>query len=130
MSPRGTHALHESATSRSISRRVVLVVPQAAGTSTASAGLGVAAWQAVEPEIDDGDTEPVERVGLDALRMPPDRLLTPRALRNCRSGPATRSASTTVETHTRGMHQPGALHDLDAMNKTEMLLWEDWGGLD
>jgi hypothetical protein len=46
-------------------------------------------WRLVEPEIDDGHTDPVDGASFDALDVPPDRFLTgPRAWQLARSGAA------------------------------------------
>jgi hypothetical protein len=91
-------------------------------------------WRLVEPEIDDDHTDPADGTSVDALDVPPDRFLTaPRAWQLARSGaidperfvtdpdleiPATRSWPWL-------RHQ--LVHDLAALNKTEMLLHERWG---
>jgi len=44
-------------------------------------------WRLVEPEIDDGHTDPVDRASFDALDVPPNRFLTARrAWQLARSG--------------------------------------------
>jgi hypothetical protein len=86
-------------------------------------------WRLVEPEIDDGHTDPADGASFDALDVPPDRFLTaPHAWQAARSG--------AIDPE-RFIDGPGLgiwswlrhnlVHDLAALNKTEMLLWEDWG---
>jgi hypothetical protein len=96
-----------------------------------------ARWRLVEPEIDDGHTDPVDGASFDTLDVPPDRFLTaPRAWQLARSG-AVDSERFVVDPGleiptTRGMSQlrRNLVRDLAALNKTEMLLWEDWEMLD
>ena len=94
-------------------------------------------WRLVEPEIDDGHTDPVDGASFDALDVPPDRFLTaPRAWQLARSGavdPERFVVDPGLEIPaTRGLPQlrRNLVRDLAALNKTEMLLWEDWGVLD
>ena len=86
-------------------------------------------WRLVEPEIDDGHTDPADGASFDALDVPPDRFLTaPRAWQLARSG--------AIDPE-RFIDGPGLgiwswlrhnlVHDLAALNKTEMLLHEVWG---
>lgn len=91
-------------------------------------------WRLVEPEIHDGHTDPDGGASFDALDVPPDRFLTaPRAWQLARSGavdPERFVISPDLELPTtRGLPQlrRNLVRDLAAMNKTEMLLWEDWG---
>ena len=69
--------------------------------------------------------------------MPPDRFLTaPRAWQLARSGAVDPERFVTDPDleipATRGWPQlrHNLVHDLAALNKTEMLLWEDWGAPD
>jgi len=94
-------------------------------------------WRLVEPEIDDGHADPAGGAGFDALDVPPDRFLTaPRAWQLARSGavdPERFVVDPGLEIPaTRGVPQlrRNLVRDLAALNKTEMLLWEDWGVLD
>ncbi len=96
-----------------------------------------ARWRLVEPEIDDGHADPVDGTSFDALDVPPDRFLTgPRAWQLARSGavdPERFVVSPDLEIPaTRGLPQlrRSLVRDLAALNKAEMLLWEDWGVLD
>jgi hypothetical protein len=91
-------------------------------------------WRLVEPEIHDDHPHPDGGAGFDALDVPPDRFLTaPRAWQLARSGavdPERFVISPDLELPTtRGMSQlrRTLVRDLAALNKTEMLLWEDWG---
>jgi hypothetical protein len=94
-------------------------------------------WRLVEPEIDDGHIDPVDGASFDALDVPRDRFLTaPRAWQLARSGavdPGRFVVSPDLEIPaTRGLPQlaRNLVRDLAALNKAEMLLWEDWGVLD
>jgi transglutaminase superfamily protein len=91
-------------------------------------------WRLVEPEIDDDHTDPVDGASFDVLDVPPDRFLTaPRAWQLARSGgldPERFVVAPALEIPTtRGLGQlrRNLVRDLAALNKTEMLLWEDWG---
>ena len=91
-------------------------------------------WRLVEPEIDDGHTDPADGASFDVLDVPPDRFLTaPRAWQLARSGAVDPERFVTDPDleipATRGWPQlrHNLVHDLAALNKTEMLLWEDWG---
>jgi len=94
-------------------------------------------WRLVEPEIDDDHTDPVDGASFDGLDVPPDRFLTaPRAWQLARSGAVDPERFVTDPDleipATRGWPQlrHNLVHDLAALNKTEMLLWEDWGAPD
>jgi Transglutaminase-like superfamily len=91
-------------------------------------------WRLVEPEIDDGHADPAGGASFDALDVPPGRFLTaPRAWQLARcgaAGPERFVIDPGLENPaTRGWPQlrRSLVHDLAALNKTEMLLWEDWG---
>ena len=91
-------------------------------------------WRLVEPEIDDGHTDPSDGASFDALDVPRDRFLAaPRAWQLARSGVVDPERFVTDPgleiPATRGWPQlrHNLVHDLAALNKTEMLLWEDWG---
>ena len=94
-------------------------------------------WRLVEPEIDDGHADPADGASFDALDVPAERFLTaPRAWQLARSG-ALAPDRFVVDPGldipaTRGWPQlrHNLVHDLAALNKAEMLLWEDWGVLD
>jgi hypothetical protein len=86
-------------------------------------------WRLVEPEIDDGHIDPADGAGFDALDVPPDRFLTaPRAWQLARSGaidPERFITAPGLEIWPWLRHN--LVHDLAALNKTEMLLSECWG---
>ena len=86
-------------------------------------------WRLVEPEIDDGHTDPTDGARLDVLDVPPDRFLTaPRAWQLARCGavdPERFVADPAIGGWSWLRHY--LVHDLAALNKTEMLLHEVWG---
>ena len=86
-------------------------------------------WRLVEPEIDDDHTDPADGASFDALDVPPDRFLTaPRAWQLARSGaidPERFITAPGLEIWPWLRHN--LVHDLAALNKTEMLFWEVWG---
>lgn len=93
-------------------------------------------WRLVEPEIADGHTDPADGASFDPLDVPAERFLTaPRAWQLARSGTADPERFVVDP----GLDVPGTrgwpqlrhnlVHDLAALNKAEMLLWEDWGVL-
>src|SRR5262245_31122885 len=86
-------------------------------------------WRLVEPEIDDGHTDPADGASFDALDVPPGRFLTaPRAWQLARSGAIDPERFITppgLEIWSWLRHN--LVHDLAALNKTEMLLHEVWG---
>jgi len=91
-------------------------------------------WRLVEPEIDDDHGDAAGGGGFDALDVPPGRFLTaPRAWQLARSGAIDPERFVTDPgleiPATRGWPQlrHNLVHDLAALNKTEMLLWERWG---
>jgi hypothetical protein len=91
-------------------------------------------WRLVEPEIDDDHTSPADGASFDALDVPADRFLTaPRAWQLARSGAVDPERFVTDPDleipATRGWPQlrHSLVHDLAALNKAEMLLWERWG---
>ncbi len=91
-------------------------------------------WRLVEPEIHDDHPYPAGGTSFDALDVPPDRfLIAPRAWQLARSGavnPERFVITPDLELPTtRGMSQlrRDLVRDLAALNKAEMLLWEDWG---
>jgi len=94
-------------------------------------------WRLVEPEIADGFADPTDGTVLDPLDVPRDRFLTgPTAWQLARSGRADPSRFVVDP----DMQIPGTrgwpyllhnlVHDLAALNKAEMLLWESWGVMD
>jgi hypothetical protein len=91
-------------------------------------------WRLVDAELWDGHTDPNDGAVLDPLDLSPDRFLTgPDAWLRCRAGeaePETFLVSPYLEIPvTRGwpylLHN--LVHDLAALNKREMILWDDWG---
>ena len=94
-------------------------------------------WRLVEPEIADLHADPADGASFDPLDVPADRFLTgPRAWQLARSGAADPERFVVDPgleiPATRGWPQlrHNLVHDLAALNKAEMLLWEDWGVLD
>src|SRR5262249_22214336 len=86
-------------------------------------------WRLVEPEIDDDHTDPSDGASIDALDVPPDRFLTaPRAWQLARSGAIDLERFVT-DPAIQGWPwlRRNLVHDLAALNKTEMLLPECWG---
>jgi hypothetical protein len=86
-------------------------------------------WRLVEPEIDDDHTDPTDGASFDALDVPPDCFLTaPRAWQLARSG-AIDPERFVADPAIRGWPwlRHNLVHDLAALNKTEMLLHEVWG---
>lgn len=89
-------------------------------------------WHLVDPELADDYTSP-DGVRVDPLDLPPDAfLLAGSAWRRCRAGTAD-PESFVVDPgleikETRGWPQirHNLVHDLAALNKTEMLLWDTW----
>ena len=91
-------------------------------------------WRLVDAELDAGHGDRTDDTVLDPLDLPRDRFITgPQAWIACRRDEA--DAETFVVAPdldipgTRGwpylMHN--LVHDLVALNRREMLLWEDWG---
>ena len=94
-------------------------------------------WRLVEPEIDDDHTDPVEGARASTLltrpRPLPDRPACLAASPLWWIHPEPSVTDPDPETPaTRGWPQlrHNLVHDLAALNKTEMLLWEDWGAPD
>ena len=91
-------------------------------------------WRMVDPELHDGHRDPMDQAVIDPLDVPLDRfIVAPRAWLDCRAGAAD---------PTRFVVDPGLdipqtrgwpylvhnlLHDLAALNKQEMVLWDSWG---
>jgi hypothetical protein len=86
-------------------------------------------WRLVEPEIDDDHTDPADGASIDALDVPPDRFLTaPRAWQLARSGAIDPERFITPpDLEIWAWLRHNLIHDLAALNKTEMLLHEVWG---
>ena len=91
-------------------------------------------WRLVDPELRDGHRDPTDGAVIAPLDVPADRFITaPRAWLACRAGtadPARFVVHPTLDVpQTRGwpylVHN--LLHDLAALNKQEMVLWDSWG---
>jgi hypothetical protein len=91
-------------------------------------------WRLVDAELDEDHLDPTDGSRIDPLDLPRDRFLVAgRAWQSCRAGEAEPDAfmvdpSLDLES-TRGWSylQHNLIHDLAALNKTEMLLWDAWG---
>lgn len=91
-------------------------------------------WRLVDPELHPGHIDPTDGAMLDPLDLPRDRfIVAPEAWRRCREGdddPERYLVSPFLEIpELRGwpylLHN--VVHDLAALNKREMILWDDWG---
>lgn len=91
-------------------------------------------WHLVDPELHEGHTDPNDGMTIDPLDIPRDRFIAaPAAWQSCRAG-ATDPARFVVAPAldipmTRSWPQlvHNLLHDLAALNRREMLLWDNWG---
>ena len=95
---------------------------------------GEGRWRLVDAELREGHADPNDGRVLDPLDLTRDRFIVgPEAWRRCRAGeaepetfvvapdldiPATRSWPYLLH---------NVVHDLAALNKREMILWDDWG---
>jgi hypothetical protein len=91
-------------------------------------------WRLVDPELHDGHVDPTDGAVIDPLDVSPDRfIVAPRAWLACRAGdadPARFVVDPGLEIpQTRGWPYlaHNVLHDLAALNKQEMVLWDYWG---
>jgi hypothetical protein len=91
-------------------------------------------WLLLEPEVSDSFAA---RAGFDPLDVPPDKFVTgPRAWMAARSREIDPSrfmvTPDLVEPYTRGWFslRHHVVQDLAALNKAEMLVWDQWGILD
>jgi hypothetical protein len=91
-------------------------------------------WRLVDPEMDGGWKPEVNGQSVDWLDLTPDQFVTgPRAWRAAREGgsdPERCVVYPEVDVPVlRGWPYiaHNVIHDLAALNKTEMLLWEGWG---
>ncbi len=91
-------------------------------------------WRLVDPELHDGHRDPADGAVIDPLDVPADRFIAaPRAWLACRAGkadPARFLVDPGLDVpQTRGWPYLGhnLLHDLAALNKQEMVLWDSWG---
>lgn len=91
-------------------------------------------WRLVDPELHEGHRDPTDGAVIDPLDVPADRfIVAPRAWLTCRAGEADPSRFVVDPglgiPQTRGwpylVHN--LLHDLAALNKQEMVLWDSWG---
>jgi hypothetical protein len=94
-------------------------------------------WRLVEPEIDDGFVSEASGVAVDPLDVAPEMFLTgSRAWQAARSGGQDAERFVVAPDlqipDTRGWLylRHNLIHDLAALNKTEMLLWDQWGLMD
>ena len=96
-------------------------------------------WRLVDPELADGHTGGSDPSPVDPLDVPASRFLTgPRAWRACRAceaDPERFAVDPDLKVPgTRGWPylRHNLVHDLAALTKREMLLWDEWGlvGLD
>jgi hypothetical protein len=91
-------------------------------------------WRLVDAELHDGHRDRNDDAILDPLDLPPDRfIVAPRAWLACRTGEAD-PARFVVHPDldipgTQGWPylRHNLVHDLAALNKREMILWDDWG---
>ena len=91
-------------------------------------------WRLVDPELGDGFVDETDGKSLDPLDVPRDRfLIGGLAWRMCRErevDPERFLVDPDLEVEqTRGWSylQHNLIHDLAALNKTEMVLWDYWG---
>lgn len=94
-------------------------------------------WRLVEPGFEDNFTDPGDGTTVDLLDVPRDKFLVGTdAWAACRSGsadPAKFVVSPDLDVpFLRDMPYVlhNLVHDLAALNKHEMILWDVWGGLD
>lgn len=91
-------------------------------------------WRLVDAELDDGHVDPNDGTPIDPLDVPRDRfLLAGTAWQRCREGeadPETFLVAPELDVEqTRGWPYlcHNLVHDLAALNKVEMILWDSWG---
>ena len=91
-------------------------------------------WRLLDANIGDGYRDPTDGATIDPLDVPRDRFLVAGAAwQRCRrdeDDPASFVVSPQLELpDTRGWPylRHNLVHDLAALNKTEMLLWDGWG---
>lgn len=89
-------------------------------------------WRLIDPQLVDNYKSP-DGKSVDPLNLPPDKfLLAGSAWKQCRAGladPEIFVVSPDLELEkTRGWAEiyHNMVHDLAALNKTEMLLWDEW----
>lgn len=94
-------------------------------------------WRLIEPEIDDDHIAAIDGTTIDPLDVPTDKFITaPRAWLLTRAGEQDAERFVVAPDlqipDTRGFWylRHNLIHDLAALNKTEMLLWDEWGLMD
>lgn len=93
-----------------------------------------ARWRLVDAELQQDHVDPADGLKIDPLDVPRDRfVIAGRAWQQCRAGeadPETFMVDPGLDLDaTRGWPylQHNLIHDLAALNKAEMLLWDGWG---
>jgi Transglutaminase-like superfamily len=93
-----------------------------------------ARWRLVDPELGDDHADPSDGFQVDPQDVPRDRFLVAgSAWQACRAGQADPETFLVDPGHdvedTRGWPylRHNLVHDLAALNKAEMLLWDSWG---
>ena len=93
-------------------------------------------WRLIDPQMDAAGTCEVNGVPIDWLDLTPDQFVTgPRAWRAARDGTCDPDRHVIFPDldvpGTQGWPEiaHNVIHDLAALNKTEMLLWDGWGML-
>ncbi len=91
-------------------------------------------WRLVDPGLGEGHVDQADGMVIDPLDVPADRfIVAPGAWLACRDGDADPErfvvAPDLEEPQTRGWPQlvNNLIHDLAALNKREMVLWDVWG---
>jgi hypothetical protein len=95
---------------------------------------GEARWRLIDPELGDEHVDPNDGARVDPLDVPRDRFLVAgTAWQACRKGEADPETFLVHpeldEEVTRGWPylRHNLVHDLAALNKVEMILWDEWG---
>ncbi len=91
-------------------------------------------WRLVDPELHEGHRDPTDGAEIDPLDVPADRfIVAPRAWLACRAGAADPARFVVdpgldiPQTRSWPYLVHNVLHDLAALNKQEMVLWDSWG---
>lgn len=91
-------------------------------------------WRLIDAQLADDHLDPTDGAGLDPLDLARDRFMVAgEAWRRCRAGTADPDrflvGSDVEHPQTRGWPylRHNLVHDLAALNKVEMLLWDGWG---
>jgi hypothetical protein len=94
-------------------------------------------WRLIDPELGDEHVDPNDGALVDPLDVPRDRFLVAgaawRACRRSEADPETFVVAPDLDIEqTRGWPQlrHNLVHDLAALNKVEMILWDEWGLLE